>query len=305
MVLALFIGIFAVIMGSVGFAGYWFVLRESSSTAGGNQEFPESSAHDLPTEGPVWLGAVAGLGEFVSLDKDASATRKSLAAAGYRAAWADRVFFGLKCLGAVVGLVGGFLLIALYAGDLYSAMTVGMLGAYIGFTWPERSLRRKLKVRRLQISQGLPDFLDLLVIGVESGSSLDQAIGDTARDLKRSHPVISDELNVFRLEQQAGASRAEALRNLGDRTGEPELKKLASLLIQADRFGSSVSRVLRTQARYMRIRRRQTAEEKAHKVGVKMIFPIFLLIMPTVFLVTAGPAVILLLGNLSKMVDGS
>ena len=302
MMLALFIGTFVVVLGSVGFAGYWFLLRETSASAIDAE--PSALADDRPTDGPAWLGAVAGLGEFVALDKDASAERKVLAAAGYRAAWAEKVLFGLKCLGAVLGLTGTFLLFTIYARDLGSALSVGMLGAYIGFTWPERSLRRRIRARRTKISQGLPDFLDLLVIGVESGLSLDHAISDTARDLKRTHPVISDELGVLELEQQAGASRAEALKNLGVRTGEPELKKLASLLIQADRFGSSVARVLRTQARYMRIRRRQLAEEKAHKVGVKMIFPIFLLIMPSVFLVTAGPAVILLLTNLSKMVNG-
>jgi tight adherence protein C len=116
--------------------------------------------------------------------------------------------------------------------------------------------------------------------------------------------VLADELGVFQLEMQAGTSRTEALRNLGERSREPEMRKLASLLIQADRFGTSVARVLRTQARYMRIRRRQTAEEQAHKVGVKLIFPIFFLIMPSVFLVTAGPAVLYLLSNLGSLVGG-
>ncbi len=303
MVLALFIGTFVVVMGSVGFAGYWFMLRETGSGA----VDPEASefADDLRADGsPAWLGAVAGLGEFVTLDKDASAERRALAAAGYRSVGAEKVLFGLKCVGAVLGLAGSVLVVGICTGDFGSALSLGVLGGYIGYTWPERSLRRMIRARRLKISRGLPDFLDLLVIGVESGTSLDHAIADTARDLKRSHPVLSDELGVLQLEQQAGASRAEALKNLGYRTGEPELKKLTSLLIQADRFGSSVSRVLRTQARYMRIRRRQSAEERAHKVGVKMIFPIFLLIMPTVFLVTAGPAVILLLTNLSKMTGG-
>ena len=103
------------------------------------------------------------------------------------------------------------------------------------------------------------------------------------------------------LELQTGMSRPEALKNLGSRSGEPELKKLTSLLIQAERFGSSVAKVLRTQARYMRTRRKQKAEELAHKVSVKMIFPIFFLIMPVVFLVTAGPAVFVLFTSFAEM----
>jgi tight adherence protein C len=144
--------------------------------------------------------------------------------------------------------------------------------------------------------------LDLLVVSVESGLSLDQAVADTARDLRRAHRELSEELATFSREVQAGASRTDALRNLGVRTGDAEMRKLTSILIQADRFGSSVSKVLRNQARYMRIKRRQRAEESAHKVGVKLIFPIFFLIMPSVFLVTAGPAIIMLLENFRKMV---
>jgi tight adherence protein C len=177
-----------------------------------------------------------------------------------------------------------------------------LCSGYLGYRLPDTVLRRKVEKRKLKLNRGLPDLLDLLVIQVESGLSLEQALADTARDLRTAHPVLAEELGVFQLELQAGTSRTEALRNLGERPREPETRKLASLLIQADRFGTSISRVLRTQARYMRIRRRQTAEEQAHKVGVKLIFPIFFLIMPSMFLVTAGPAVLYLLSNLGSLV---
>ena len=122
----------------------------------------------------------------------------------------------------------------------------------------------------------------------------------TAQDLRPAHPVFHDEISVFQGEVQAGATRAEALRNLAHRTGEAEMRRLTSLLIQTDRFGTSISKVLRSQARYMRIRRRQRAEELAHKVGVKLVFPIFFFIMPSMFLVTAGPAVLMLMGGIGR-----
>ncbi len=176
-----------------------------------------------------------------------------------------------------------------------------LFGAYLGLTAPDRILRRRILKRRAQLRHSLPDFLDLLVLEVDSGLPLDHAVENTANDLSRAHPALADEFLVMSRETMAGANRAEALRNLGRRTGEPELRKLTSLLIQAERFGSGVSKVLRTQARYMRIKRRQRAEEEAHKVGVKIIFPVFLLIMPAVFLVTAGPAVILLMGGFARL----
>ena len=165
-------------------------------------------------------------------------------------------------------------------------------------------LHRRSRARRQAVQRGLPDLLDLLVISVESGLSLDSAITTTAEDLAVVHPILTDELMVFRHEVRAGTSRAEALRNLGKRTSEPEMRKLTSLLIQADRFGASISKVMRTQARYVRTRRRQSAEDLAHKVGIKLVFPIFFLIMPSMFLVTAGPAVIQLVQNFGRLASG-
>jgi tight adherence protein C len=234
--------------------------------------------------------------------KETLRLKRDLAVAGFRHELAVTTFLGLKASAAVVIPI-------IAAGVMYSInpdalgiMPAVLCSAYMGYRLPDNVLRRKMESRKLKLNRGLPDLLDLLVIQVESGLSLEQALADTARDLRLAHPVVAEELGVFQLELQAGTSRTEALRNLGERPREPETRKLASLLIQADRFGTSISRVLRTQARYMRIRRRQRAEEQAHKVGVKLIFPIFFLIMPSMFLVTAGPAVLYLLSNLSSLV---
>ncbi len=303
MLLGLSIGFFVLVLAAVSGAGYWFYLRR-------DQPVPVPAAAGAPVaaqdweeeEAPEWAATIQNLAESTPLRTEAKPELKSqLAAAGVRAPWAPRVFQSVKALASVAFPLLVFVFLAWLGGSWMGALPGTAFAVYIGFVLPDRWLRRRIRARRLAINRALPDFLDLLVIAIESGLSLDQALADTARDLRKVHPALSDELGLFRSELLAGSSRSEALRNLGLRTGEPELRKLTSLLIQADRFGSSVSKMLRTQARYMRIRRRQLAEEKAHKVGVKLLFPIFFLIMPSVFLVTAGPAVLMLMTNFSKI----
>jgi tight adherence protein C len=303
MLIGLSIAVFVLVLASVGLLGYWFYAARDYSIpapAGAAAIPPEPEWGD--ERAPDWANRIKSLAAASPIQTKAKPELKAeLAAAGIRASWAPAVFHSAKVLAAALFPALVFLALLPLSAEWTSALPGTVLGAYVGFTMPERWLRRKVRSRRLAINRGLPDFLDLLVIAIESGLSLDHALADTARDLRKVHPALSDELGLFRNELLAGASRAEALENLGRRPGEPELRKLTSLLIQADRFGSSVSKMLRTQARYMRIRRRQLAEEKAHKVGVKLLFPIFLLIMPSVFLVTAGPAVLMLMTNFSKI----
>jgi tight adherence protein C len=230
--------------------------------------------------------------------------RQELVAAGIRDRHAVRTFIGARLFAAAVTPVLTLLLIHTFNDQPAAVWAPVFLAGYLGYRLPQIWLKRRIQRRQEAIHRGLPDFLDLLVISVDSGLSLDNAISDTARDLVLVHPVISEELGVFLAELRAGATRADALRNLARRTGEPEMRKLTSLLIQADRFGASIQRVLRTQARYLRLRRRHRAEELAHKVGVKMIFPIFFLIMPTIFLVTAGPAVLQLVTKFRGLASG-
>jgi tight adherence protein C len=289
-----------------GLAGYWFWARRSATALAGHSSDADPAAiGEDPgrAEMPPLLTALADLGQKAATqDAERTALRRRLERAGFRQSWAPQIYHGAR-LALAVGLpLLTFALITLASGAVVAALPATAFGAYLGLTAPGRYLDRQARRRAERIGRSLPDFLDLLVVSVESGLSLDQAVADTARDLRRAHRELSDELAIFSREVQAGARRADALRNLGTRTGDPEMRKLTSILIQADRFGSSVSKVLRNQARYMRIKRRQRAEESAHKVGVKLIFPIFFLIMPSVFLVTAGPAVIMLLENFSKMV---
>src|SRR5205823_3897922 len=156
--------------------------------------------------------------------------------------------------------------------------------------------------RARRIRRAVPVALDLLVLSVEAGQSLNQAIVVTSNELRIPHPDLSEELAQVYRELRAGKSRADALLQLGARNGDPELKKVSSLLIDSDRFGTSVGPALRNHAKYLRIRMRQHAQEAARKVSVKLIFPVFFLIFPSVLLVTLGPAVLHMMKHFVDMV---
>jgi tight adherence protein C len=151
------------------------------------------------------------------------------------------------------------------------------------------------------LRRGLPAALDLMVLAVEAGQGLDAAILDTSRGLRGTHPDLAAEFTQLQLELKANTTRAESLRNLEARSHDIEIRKFVNLLIDTDRFGTSLGPALKTHARYMRIRFRQLAQEKARKVGVKLIFPVFFLIFPSVILVTLGPAVILIFQQMKDL----
>jgi tight adherence protein C len=163
------------------------------------------------------------------------------------------------------------------------------LGGYFGSSL---YLDYKISSRQERIRMGLPDALDLMVVSVEAGLGLDQAIQYVGRELATTHPDVAEELQTVNLEIRAGKRRTDALRNLARRTREPEMRKLVAILVQTDRFGTSIAESLRTHSDFMRVRRRQEAEERANKVGVKLVFPIFFLILPSMLVVAAGPGLL-------------
>jgi tight adherence protein C len=171
----------------------------------------------------------------------------------------------------------------------------------MGFFGPNEYVKIVGQKRQKQIQRGLSNSLDLMVVCVESGLGLDQAIMQVAKELEAAHPEISEEFSLVNLELKAGKRRIEALRNLAERTGVNDLKKLVAVLIQADRFGTGVAASLRGHADYMRVQARQIAEEKAAKLGVKLVFPIFFCILPTLFLVTVGPMAVKIVRDLIPM----
>ena len=168
------------------------------------------------------------------------------------------------------------------------------LAAGLGFLLPDFWLGRLISARQLNIRLGLPEALDLLVVCVEAGLSLDKAILRTAEEMRVSQPAIADELGLISLEQRAGRPRAEAWNECAERTGVDTVRALASLIIQADKFGTSVGKALRAHAETLRTRRRQDAEEQAAKTTVKLVFPLVLLIFPSLFVVTLGPSMIVM-----------
>jgi tight adherence protein C len=219
-------------------------------------------------------------------------SRSKLLAAGYRQPQAATVFAGIKVAAAVSSslLLGWCGL--LVREDLFAAGMLAICGAGIGHLLPDRILDGKVRERAYQIERALPAALDLMVLSVEAGQSLDNAISETARELRDLYPELSSEFSQAQLELRAGRSRSEVIFDLGQRTASQELKKLSTVLLDSDRFGSSLGPALRTHARYLRSRRMHAAQEQARKLGVKLIFPVFFLIMPTVFVVTLGPAIL-------------
>jgi len=207
----------------------------------------------------------------------------------------------------VMAMVGAAALGVVFATVLGKALSMvvlfGVLGALLGFIGPTVILQRRARSRQAAIARQLSDVLDLLVVCVESGLGLDQAILQVAKELEHAHPEISEEFGFVNLELKAGKRRVEALRNLAERTGVDDLKKLVAVLIQADRFGTGVAQSLRAHADFMRIQARQVAEEKAAKLGVKLIFPIFFCILPSLFVVTVGPVAMKIVRELIPMMN--
>jgi tight adherence protein C len=220
---------------------------------------------------------------------DVSQTRLWLIQAGYRSPQHVTIYRGLRVLFAALG----FLSVFVFTGFDSPMLLVGMLG--FGYFIPRFLLKKKLAERQRRIRLGLPDALDLTVICVEAGLSLDQAMMRVGEDLKHAHPELSGEFHLFDLETRAGKPRVEALRNLSERTGVDDIRSLVGTLIQTDRFGTSVAQALRVHSDSLRTERRQRAEEQAAKTTVKMIIPLVLFVMPSLIFVTVGPAVIQLL----------
>ena len=228
-----------------------------------------------------------------------STVQKRLAKAGYREPSYINIFYiskvlvpGALCLLATVTQV--------YA---YSPLFVYALAAGLGYLAPDFWLNNRIAARKMNLTLGLPEALDLMVICVEAGLSVDKATMRTAEELRISQPAIADEMNLVYLEQRAGRPRAEAWSHFGERTDVDTIRSLASILIQADKFGTSVGKTLRNHAEALRTRRRQDAEEKAAKTTVKLTFPLVLFIFPSLFVVTLGPSMIVMLEGFKEFLS--
>jgi tight adherence protein C len=213
--------------------------------------------------------------------------QQRLVTAGYRSHEAIAVFFGIRLGCALV-------VFALLATPIVMKpnLLFALVGCALGYLLPSMALGRLAKRRQHRIRLGLPDALDLLVVSVEAGLGLDQAIQRVGAELDFAHPELSEELRLINLELRAGKGRVDALHNLAERTGVDDIVSLVAMLVQTDKFGTSVAQSLRVHSETVRTKRRQRAEEAAAKTGVKMVFPLVFCIFPAIWVVTIGPAVL-------------
>jgi tight adherence protein C len=308
------------VFGAVAVVAWWVLDSMSRSKPRAEQrleEFREPSSRkgDLLSGGKTSkMGAISRALEKASpslsaplqpkSELEVDKVRQKLNMSGFRGPNAPQMYWSLKVVALAVGffLGGGVLLIT--RGANIDSLTYTGIVAGVSFYLPEVVLWIIKKGRQDNIFYGLPDALDLMVVCVEAGLGLDQAMRKVTEEMKKTYKVISEEFALSNLQLQMGRARTEVLHDLGARTGVDDLKALAAILIQADKFGSSVAQALRVQSDSMRTKRRQLAEEKAAKTAVKLIFPLVLFIFPAIFVVLVGPAAITMINELFPSMSG-
>jgi tight adherence protein C len=232
---------------------------------------------------------------------EARVLQKKLMQAGYRSANAAVIFRAVQVM-AFTGLPALVALACAVLGrPLGSALVWIGVGAGLGFIGPRFALDRLVKGRQLRVRWGLADALDLMVVSIESGLGLNASMVRVGEELKSVHPDISEEFEIANLEIRVGREREEALRNLAERTGVEDLRSLVAMLIQADRFGTSIARAVRIYSDSLRTKRRQRAEQAAQKAAVKLLLPLACFLFPTLFIIVLGPAALNLLDTFGKM----
>jgi len=282
-------GFFATVMAGTGLAAYAVLFRRQ--TAGGDSPLMET------------LGRIGRAAPVRPRESDRMQRR--LGQAGYQSPAAPPVYSGIRVASAALMALLLFAAALFNTRSLYSAVLAGMCGSLVGFILPQMVLNRWIRQRSERLRAGLATALDLMVLGLEAGQSLDAAFQQTARELRSPFPDLNSELSLVLREISAGKSRAEAFRNLAKRSDEIELRRLAQVFVDSDRFGTSLAPALRTHTHYLRLRMRQKAREAARKVAVKLVFPVFFLIFPAMLLVTLGPAVLQIVSQLGPMLLGA
>jgi tight adherence protein C len=236
----------------------------------------------------LFNGAARRKPTFVPLSpKSMGMLQRRLTIAGYHHPRAVELY--LLAQVALVAVLGGLpLLLIGRSRGLFVALLLGILG----YMAPGIAVDRLIAKRRRLIENGLPDALDMLIVSLEAGLGLDQAILKSSEELMIAHPELAEELRLINVECRAGKPRIEALKNFASRTKVDDVRALVAMLVQTDRFGTSVAQALRTHAEVSRTKRRQRAEERAAKIGVKLVFPLVFCLFPAFFVVTIGPAII-------------
>ncbi|MDP9055375.1 MAG: type II secretion system F family protein [Acidobacteriota bacterium] len=303
--LAIFL--FLMLMTIISIYGYRAYVRPSRiyDRVGGVAQSAVETETVSVTPRDIVVKVFEHIGEQIPLSPtDQTVTKRDLVMAGFRSEGAIQILYGIKAMFCIVLLLFCLMLYRHVTENPVLRVVFLVAGTGVGYYAPGMYLEKLVTKRQTQLRLSLPDALDMMVVSVEAGLGLDQALQYVARETEVNHPELSDELGLVGLEMRAGKRRSEALRNLADRTGEEELRKLVAILIQTDRFGTSMGESLRTHSDFMRMRRKQEAEERAAKVGVKLVFPIFLFILPSMMIVSVGPAVLKLFQDLFPMMSG-
>ena len=290
--MTLLLPVLAFVFASLLVAAAAMALAPSSASAIEQRLGEVIDTSDRPVEGSAYgkniVDALKRLGKMAPRSvSETGKLQQRLIEAGYRSTESLVVFYGVR-IGIALSLFGLFV----FGIVTRPSLPMGLAAAGFGYILPGMGLARMAKARQHKIRLGLPDALDLLVVSVEAGLGLDQAIQRVGNELAFAHPELCGELRLINLELRAGKARSEALHNLAERTGVDDISSLVSMLVQTDKFGTSVAQSLRVHSETVRTKRRQRAEEAAAKTGVKMVFPLVFCIFPAIWVVTIGPAAI-------------
>lgn len=233
------------------------------------------------------------IGDRVNQDpRRASQLQELMVHAGYREPGAVPIYWGARVTLTIVLGFGLFLLVKVVGGDALQALVAGVWGAALGYIGPAVHVGGRARRRQKELQRTLPDALDLLIVCVEAGLALNQALMRVAEEIRHVSLLTSEEFSQVNYEIRAGVPREEALKNLAERSGVPDLKSLVAMLIQTDRFGTSIAQALRVHSDTLRTKRRQRAEEAAAKTTIKLVFPLACCIFPALFVVILGPAMV-------------
>jgi tight adherence protein C len=225
--------------------------------------------------------------------KEMNRLQKRMVRAGIKAPGAAVYFAACEIIFPIVLALATVGALGVTRGGMFALLAAG-----VGYALPGVWLAWKTAKRQKQIQNGLPDALDLLIVCVEAGSGLDAAIVKASEELSLAYPALAEELQLITTETRAGKTRLEAFRNFAQRTGVDDVRSLVAMMIQTDRFGTSIAQALRTHAEVSRTKRRQRAEERAAKLGVKLVFPLVFCLFPALYVVVLGPAVIKIMHSL-------
>ncbi len=295
-------GLAALIVGALGAA--WLTLRRSADPALRRLRAATAAVGAGGEQAIRLQAAFPALDAASMTDQAASRLRQQLVWAGIRGAQAPQLFLASKIVLVFVGLGSFAALNAARAEPIQMGLPIAAWIGGIGFFLPNLWLRSRVASRQAQIDRSLPDALDLLVTCVEAGLALDGALQRVSEEIALAHPLLSRELRQVFLEIKAGIQRVAAFRRMADRTGSPELRSLSATLAQTEMFGTSVGAALRVQAEGIRIRRMQRAEEKAAYVSVKMSLPLVVCILPALFAIVLGPAIVNIVEKLFPAIGG-